>query len=131
MSLVNCLVNFGLIRLYQNYQIQWNYIHKFEKYNAYNTICNEKLEKTNKINWRPNVVMEGSLADNVKKSTIFMSSVRWYIPFFWQVLRFLSKNILCRIQINISNNSYSFWKHRWKKWAWIIKVCLNSTLFIN
>ena len=42
MSLVNFSDEFCQIRLYQNYQRQWNYIRKFDKYNANNTTCNGK-----------------------------------------------------------------------------------------
>ena len=41
-----CSVKFGHIPVYQNYQLQWNYISKLESYNANNITCNGKEPHT-------------------------------------------------------------------------------------
>ena len=43
MALVSFADNFGQITLYQNYQLQWQYISKFNQYNANKIACNKKI----------------------------------------------------------------------------------------
>ena len=44
MSLASFSDNFGQMSSYQNYQLKWQYICKFEYYNANKTACNEKTK---------------------------------------------------------------------------------------
>ena len=123
MSIVSFSDKFGQTSLFQNYQLQWQYINKFEEYNANKTTCNEN----NRFVFKQKQDLQGTIfcsgrifSRKCSKSSILVYLISWnciqYI-FISRGAAFLirqgylkqgSNNILKRFL-------YFFIKNFWKK----------------